>query len=57
MKEKDKELNDLKNIFDKIDEFDNIFGTTSPEALSPDRVDNEAEDDQALQVPNNRNKR
>lgn len=47
MKAQDKELNDLKNIFDKIDEFDNIFGTNSPEALSPDRVDDQAtmEDD------------
>ena len=25
------EIEDIKNIFEKIDEFDNIFGTLSPE--------------------------
>ena len=29
------ELDEIKNIFDKIDEFDNIFGTNSPDEFSP----------------------
>ena len=39
------ELDDIKNIFDKIDEFDNIFGTNSPSAFSPEAGE---EDDEAV---------
>ena len=38
------EIEDIKNIFEKIDEFDNIFGTLSPEAISPTNM---VEDDEA----------
>jgi hypothetical protein len=41
------ELDDIKNIFDKIDEFDNIFGTNSPDAGSPDQIKEGHEDDNA----------
>lgn len=57
---KAKEIEDIKNIFEKIDEFDNIFGTMSPDARSPDQ--SLGEDDEAAivgqkrqEVPMNRN--
>lgn len=41
------EIEDIKNIFEKIDEFDNIFGTLSPDTISPNNL---VEDDESTNV-------